>query len=278
MASLRKILIPALLFGATLLTTLMAGALQQGVNPFASWKHLLAGAPFAISLLSILLTHELGHYLASRRHGIATSLPYFIPAPSLIGTFGAFIRTESPILYKRALFDIGVAGPLAGFGVSVVAIVEGLERSEVVREIPEGSISLGSPLLFSLLSRLVVGSLPEGADILLHPIAFAGWIGLFLTAMNLLPAGQLDGGHIAYAVFGPAHAIISRTTALVLMGMGVISWHGWLIWGVLILLLGLGHPPLVDQDAPLDGTRRWVAWLTLVVFIVCFVPEPFSSF
>jgi membrane-associated protease RseP (regulator of RpoE activity) len=274
--TVRQKIVPLFLFMVTLFTTLIAGALQQGINPFSSIGNLLSGFPFAGTLLAILLTHEFAHFAASRHHGIPSSLPYFIPAPPIIGTFGAFIRTHSPILNKKALFDIGVSGPLAGFVVAIVAIIIGLRQSEIVSLDSGVGLILGSPLLFSILSWWIIGATPEGTDVLLHPIAFAGWIGLFVTALNLLPIGQLDGGHISYAVFGRRHLLISRMTAVSLIGFGFLGWIGWFVWAVLTWLLGHGHPPTIDEEIPLDEGRRKIGWLSFAVLILCFVPVPFQ--
>jgi membrane-associated protease RseP (regulator of RpoE activity) len=273
----RQVIIPVILFLITWITTLAAGAMQQGVDPIRSPSAILQGFPFAATLLSILLTHEMAHYLASVRHGVQVTLPFFIPAPSFIGTFGAFIRTRSPILNKRALFDIGVSGPLAGFVVAIGAVGVGLHLSKVIETMPPEGISLGSSLLFSFLSWIVVGTLPEHADILLHPVAFAGWIGLFITAMNLLPIGQLDGGHIAYAVFGQKHRLISKLAVASLVGFGLLGWPGWFVWAGLTFILGLGHPPMVDEAVPLDPVRRKIGWLALAVLLLTFIPIPFSG-
>jgi membrane-associated protease RseP (regulator of RpoE activity) len=273
----RQVIIPAILFLITWITTLAAGAMQQGVDPIHSPSAILQGFPFAATLLSILLTHEMAHYLASVRHGVQVTLPFFIPAPSFIGTFGAFIRTRSPILNKRALFDIGVSGPLAGFVVAIGAVWVGLHLSKVIETMPPEGISLGSSLLFSFLSWMVVGTLPEHSDILLHPVAFAGWIGLFITAMNLLPIGQLDGGHIAYAVFGQKHRLISKLAVVSLVGFGLLGWPGWFVWAGLTFILGLGHPPMVDEAVPLDPVRRKIGWFALAVLLLTFIPIPFSG-
>jgi len=270
-----------LLFLLTCLSTLSAGAMMEGVIPWEEPARLAAGIPFSATLMTILLTHEMGHYLMSRRHGTPATLPYFIPAPSLIGTFGAVIRMRPPIMDRRALMDIGAAGPLAGFVLSVAAVGFGLADSTVLSRVDpvlEGSLRLGDPLVFRLMSRIVLGALPEQAEILLSPVAFAGWIGLFITALNLIPVGQLDGGHICYALFGPAvHARIGRTVVPVLLVLGFL-WPGWAFWGVLLMLLGRRHPPVVLPFVELDPARRMIGWTSLAVFALSFTPAPFSGF
>ena len=264
-----------LLFITTIFTTLLAGALQQGTDVFRNPSHLVRGIPFSFTLMAILLTHEMGHYLASRYHRVAATLPYFIPAPSIIGTFGAFIRMTSPIMNKRALMDIGAAGPIAGFIVAIAAVAVGLKFSTVIETQAVGGLQLGSPLIFTLISDLTLGPIPENADVLLHPIAFAGWIGLFVTALNLIPIGQLDGGHIVYAIFGRRHRTVSRVMILILVLFGLYGWPGWLLWAVIPLIFGIRHPPLVDADTPLDGQRQAIGWISLAILILTFTPEPF---
>ncbi|HLB94729.1 MAG TPA: site-2 protease family protein [Nitrospiria bacterium] len=275
--SSRRLWLHAVLFTATVFTTLLAGALQQGVNPLAKPWELVRGIPFSFTLMAILLTHEMGHYLTSRRHGVMATLPYFIPAPSIIGTFGAFIRMTSPIMHKRALLDIGASGPIAGFVVSIIAVAIGLRYSQVIEAETFSGLGLGAPLIFQILSDLIVGPLEKGYDILLHPIAFAGWIGLFVTALNLIPIGQLDGGHVVYAIFGERHRILSLVMVPILIVMGFFGWPGWYLWALLPLVFGIRHPPIVNPDESLDGTRKVIGWATLVIFVITFTPVPFFS-
>ncbi len=270
-----SIFVPSLLFVITLFTTLLAGALQQGVNPIKEPLQIIRGVPFALSLLTILLTHEMGHYLTSRYHGVRSTLPYFIPAPTLLGTFGAFIKMKSPILSKKALIDIGASGPVAGFIVSLFFTTLGLKLSQVVPSGTEKGIGLGSSLIFHILASFTLGETPDGIDVILHPIAFAGWIGLFVTSLNLLPIGQLDGGHIAYAIFGRRHRAVSIITLSLLVFFGVFGWPGWLVWGIIVSILGIGHPPVIDQYSPLDLKRKVLGWLTLLIFVLTFTPVPF---
>ena len=272
-----------LLFVITFITTLGAGALQQGVNIFESPRKLLAGLPFAGTLMIILAVHELSHYIASKRQHIKATLPYFIPAPSFIGTFGAFIKMKSPIITRNALIDVGASGPIAGFIVSLIASIIGLSMSHIVHLAKaDGSLFLGDSLVFSFLSRIIVGALPDSVDILLHPIAFAGWIGLFVTSLNLLPIGQLDGGHIAYAILGDRHRYVSIiiVAALAICGffalIGIYGWEGWGVWALMLLILGIKHPPVLDREMPLDHIRKYIAVVSLVIFIITFIPVPFK--
>ena len=266
-----------LLFLLTLLSTLVAGALQKGVNPLREPGRLYEGIPFSFTLMFILLSHELSHYFASRRHHTKATLPYFIPAPSMIGTFGAFIKMKSPIGSRRALIDIGASGPIAGFIVSVFAVVAGLGWSEVVSIEPSAAtIRLGDSMLFSSLSELIIGTPAEGRDILLHPVAFAGWIGFFVTSLNLIPIGQLDGGHIAFAFLGGFHRALSFVLVIVLAVLGFFLWEGWSFWALLMLLFGLRHPPVMRWEVPLDPGRRLIGALSLFIFVITFIPVPFS--
>lgn len=274
-----RLVVHGVLLAATIVTTTMAGAIQQGVDPLASATGWIAGIPFSFTLLAILLTHEMGHYLTSRWHRVDATLPYFIPAPPFftlpIGTFGAFIRMRSPILEKRALLDIGASGPIAGFIVSIVAVAAGLGYSQVVESSGVAGIGLGAPMAFQAISYAVLGPIPEGYDILLHPVAFAGWIGLFVTLLNLIPIGQLDGGHVVYAIMGKRHRAISILMIPVLVGMGFLGWPGWFVWAFLAFLIGTGHPPTANPDERLDPTRQWIGWATLAIFVLCFTPVPF---
>jgi membrane-associated protease RseP (regulator of RpoE activity) len=264
---------------ATVVTTVIAGALQQGVNPLETPELLSKGIPFSFTLLLILGAHEMGHYLVSRRHHLDVTLPYFIPAPPIpfiIGTFGAFIRIRSPIRDKRALLDVGCSGPLIGVLVSIPVILIGLKLSTVtVMGGGEETVTLGEPLLFKLLSWLALGPMTPEQNIILHPVAFAGWIGLLVTALNLLPVGQLDGGHVAYALFPEYHRYISLGVLGLLVICGVIFWEGWLLWAVLLVFLGWRHPPPYEFWVPLDRRRRVLGIITIVVFGLTFSPAPF---
>jgi len=270
--------LPLLLFVLTVLTTLMAGAMLKGVDPFSSPFAILAGFPFSATLLSILLIHEMGHYLTARHYRIQSTLPYFIPAPPfpfIIGTFGAFIRMKSPIVERKALLEVGAAGPIAGFIVAVLAVILGLQLSTTVKTSLGGGMILGEPLLFRAISHWLM-TIPPDSDVLLHPIAFAGWIGLFITSLNLLPIGQLDGGHIGYAVFGKRHRYIALMMVGILIGLGALGWKGWLFWAVLVSFLGIGHPPVMDEHVPLGRRQLVIAWTALIIFLVTFMPLPIS--
>jgi membrane-associated protease RseP (regulator of RpoE activity) len=277
-----------LLFLATLLTTTFFGALQNQVNLLEEPWLFYHGLPFSLTLLAILGTHEFGHYWMSRHHGVAVTLPYFIPAPSFIGTFGAFIRIKSLIPDRRALFDIGVAGPIAGFVVAVPAIIVGLALSDVRPATELTGIGLGSSVFFTGMVQLMLGITPDAADVILHPMAFAGWIGLFVTALNLLPAGQLDGGHIVYSVLGRWHRLVTLLCMLALLPLGWF-WPGWWVWAFVIFVFsgphtawrqGLRfaflHPPLVDETIALSSTQKLVAAAALLIFLLTFPPIPFT--
>jgi membrane-associated protease RseP (regulator of RpoE activity) len=268
------------LFILTIGTTILAGALQQGVNPLEHPEQIMTGVPFSFALLFILLSHEMGHYFVSKRHNIEATLPYFIPAPTFIGTFGAIIKMRSPVTNKKALLDVGAAGPLAGLIVTIPIIIIGLKLSEVhlVEASLEGGFTLGTSLLLEFLTRMIFGNLPENYQIIIHPLGFAGWIGLLITSLNLIPVGQLDGGHIAYAVCGRKTKIISRAVLIAMLGLGVWWSRMWLFWAlILLVLLGTKHPPPVDFDSPLDTKRKVMGGLMLFIFIVTFIPVPFGG-
>ena len=267
-----------LLFLCTLVTTTLAGAMQNGVDPLTNPWQIYSGLPFAVTLITILLVHEMGHYLMSRYHGVKATLPYFIPAPSFIGTFGAFIKMKSPPPDRRSLFDVAAAGPLAGLVLAIPAVIIGLQLSTISPgDKMGGGITLGSSLLLSFLSQITLGILPDEANILMHPVGFAGWIGLLVTAMNLLPVGQLDGGHVIYALFGERYIWVSRVALVSILSLGFLRWwDGWLIWGLLLLFMGLRHPPPLDPYTPLDAKRKVVGWLMLAILAVTFIPIPFS--
>lgn len=234
------------------------------------------GLPFACTLLAILLAHELGHYLTCRLYGLRVSYPYFIPAPTLIGTMGAFIRIRSPILTRQMLLDVAVAGPFAGFVLAVPAVAWGVFHSRLVAgPAAPDSITPGTPLGLLLLARwLRPGVHP--AQLALTPVGLAGWVGLFVTALNLLPMGQLDGGHILYAVLGRRHKLLSRGLSLALLPLGWYCWPGWYLWAAILWLIGTGHPPVVFPAEPLGRRRRIFAAIAALIFALCFMPTPFS--
>ena len=271
--------LPLILFLVTCFTTLVAGTLQRGISPGAMWANpvlLYEGLPFAGTLMLILGAHELGHYFTSRRWGVNASLPYFIPAPSLLGTFGAVIRIRSVIRNRKALMDIAVAGPLAGMAAALPAAVAGLYLSRIVELDPGAGGSgfgLGTSWLFDALTWLVIGSRADEAVIVLHPAAFAGWCGFFVTSLNLIPAGQLDGGHIIYSLFGRWHRRISIGAGLALLVMAY-WWQGWLIWAIIALVLGRRHPPLVDEWEPLGKTRTALGYGCILLMLLTFISTP----
>jgi membrane-associated protease RseP (regulator of RpoE activity) len=230
---------------------------------------------YSAVLITILLGHELGHYLTCRRYRIEATLPYFIPAPTLIGTLGAFIKIKSPITHRQQLFDIGAAGPLAGFILALPALFIGLSLSKVVPALPsDESIAFGEPLLLKAIIALLFKNVPPGSDILLHPVAFAGWVGILVTAFNLFPLGQLDGGHIFFALVGRKAMHLAKLFLGIFVVMGIFFWVGWFVWALLILLLGLKHPPVFDEHVPLSRGRKAVGVLIVVIFVLSFIPDP----
>lgn len=266
-------LINLVLFGLTVLTTLFAGAMLVGANPLSNPTSLLAGLPFAAALLGILGVHELGHYVAARLHGVEVTLPYFIPVPFGLGTFGAFIRMKSPVTDRKALLDVGIAGPLAGFLVAVPVLIVGLMLSPI-QPMALGESGLGTSLLIEFLVNLVRPH-PEGFAVMLHPMALAAYFGLLVTGLNLLPVGQLDGGHIAYALLGSRARPVALATLVGLFVMGTAFWSGWYTWAFLILITGLNHPPPLNDLTELDESRRLLGWLGLGLFILLVTPRPF---
>jgi membrane-associated protease RseP (regulator of RpoE activity) len=277
------------LFVATVVTTLLAGALERGVAfsaVLAEPSRILAGVPFSVTLIAILGIHEFGHYGVGRHHGMPVSLPFFIPVPPvqpfILGTLGAVIRLRGAIRDRRALFDMAIAGPLAGLVIAIPAYVLGVSWSRVisVAEISgRGGDEpfLGPSVLSVLLHRLVLGPMPPNAGgIELHPVATAAWFGFFVTALNLIPAGQLDGGHIVYALFGGRHALISKLAVggLVLIGFAFGSIN-WLVWAALIVgLMGFRHSPTMDDITPLDGRRRALGMFALILLFLLLPPVP----
>jgi membrane-associated protease RseP (regulator of RpoE activity) len=240
----------------------------------------IGGGWYAFSLISILLAHEMGHFVMSRRHGVPATLPYFLPVPlPPFGTFGAVIKMKGRMSSRKALFDIGVAGPLMGLLVTVPAIVIGLLLSEPVplAQTQDNFIHLGDSLLFVFVQKVVLGDLPEGYDLVLHSVAYAGWVGLFVTALNLLPVGQLDGGHIAYALFGRKSKIIFRFTIMLCLGISFFFYVGWTLMIVLVLVFGFRHPPPLDDVTPLDLKRKILGGIVFSLFILSFTPVPFTQ-
>jgi membrane-associated protease RseP (regulator of RpoE activity) len=264
------------LLAATVLTTTIAGANWAGVDAFESPRAMLEGLPFAIALLAILLCHEFGHYLMCVYHGVDASLPYVIPGPPLLplpGTFGAVIRIRSRWGDRRALFDVGAGGPWAGFVVAVVVMVIGLRLSHVAGPSEAGGIEFGDSLLTAFLTRAILSADPD--TVIVHPLAVAGWFGLFITSLNLLPIGQLDGGHIVYSAVGRPTPALAGLLAAGLVWLGLRGWPGWFLWaGILGVMAVLGHPKTIDDRVPLGLPRLVGAVLSLIVFVITFVPEP----
>jgi membrane-associated protease RseP (regulator of RpoE activity) len=276
------------MFALTVLSTLAAGSFVTGSFPFLTFNpllqpaHLLDGMPFALTLLLILGTHEFGHYFTARYHGASVSLPFFIPAPPpifLFGTLGAVIRMRSPVRDRNSLFDIAVAGPLAGLMVAVPALLLGLAWSRVGMVLPEHTgLTFGDSILMRVLTWLVFGSIPAGMDVFVHPVALAGWVGLFVTALNLFPVGQLDGGRIAYALFGPWHRQISIATFGGLMALGVLFHSAnWIVFaGLILLLMGFHHAPPLDDLTPLSRPRYALGVFCLILLVLLIPPVPIS--
>jgi len=297
----------AVLLLATLYTVTFAGAVMVGTVPYDGyWTFFLRGVPatvgfwrawssglvFSLPLLTILLCHELGHYITARRYLLDVSPPYFIPlplVPSFIGTMGAFIRLRTLLSDRRQLFDVGLAGPIAGFLVALPVLAVGLARSHVLpfeQDLHgmvlffgrEPATVLGDSAITWLVRRLVVGGAGVGgAAVAVHPLAFAGWVGMFVTMLNLLPISQLDGGHVLYAALPRWHQRVARIFWVGLAALGWL-WIGWLIWGLLVLALSrgrLGHPPVLDAYRPLPPSRRPFAWGALALFALTFAAVPF---
>jgi membrane-associated protease RseP (regulator of RpoE activity) len=286
----RSFAVAALLFVLTLISTLVVGAsfaasYALGQSPdiegflamygtaLAHPRFLLAGVPFSFTLLAILLAHEMGHYFACRYYRISASYPYFIPAPTLIGTLGAFIRIRSPIDNRKALFDVGLAGPVVGFLFAIPALAIAIAYSQVIPlSQTHPGVVFGNPFALRILLALLRPGVPP-SELLLHPVGRAAWVGLFATALNLLPGGQLDGGHILYAAASKYHKRVTLAVAGVLLPLGFL-WYGWFLWGALLLGLGLRHPPLLDQWEPLDRTRLMWTGVAVLIFILTFMPMP----
>lgn len=237
------------------------------------------GLTFSLTALFILLCHELGHYIACRRYGLPCTLPYFLPVPVGLGTFGAFIRIYAPIRSKRELFDIGVAGPIAGFVALLPFLFYGVAHSHPVRlsavsgQTPMTLLAPGRSLAVELVARIFHGPLGPDTYLDLHPMALGAWLGLFATSLNLLPLGQLDGGHILYSVVGRWQRKLALPLWLALGGLGLL-WSGWWLWCVMVFLIGLFHPPVRDERTPLDTKRRAIALLALLIFVLSFMPAP----
>jgi membrane-associated protease RseP (regulator of RpoE activity) len=310
----RRYWLHALLFLATVFTTLCIGArMQETFNQnqglfsqdldywpwnwaLQDWHRLLKlGAPFSFSLLGILTAHELGHYILCVRRKVFATLPFFIPAPTLIGTLGAFIRIKSPMRSRADLFDIGIAGPIAGFVVAVPVMIYGLLASKLltgdaataaaaaVSDPSKGSMLLGFPLIFKLAhwiaaamgSHAAIAQAPV-SGLYLHPMAMAAWVGMLATSLNLLPGGQLDGGHIIFALNPRLHRPVSLISIVVLLPLSWFYWAGWLLWAVVLRFTGSRHPD-VPLFPPLDAKRHVLAFFALIMLVLTFIPAPFGE-
>lgn len=274
-----RIGVNVLLFVLTCVSTVVAGSgAFMSFNPFAEPGRLVTGIPFAATLLSILGVHEFGHYFTARYYHAVVTLPYFIPAPPpfLFGTLGAIIKMKSPARDRNSLFDIAAAGPLAGLVVALPALWLGLAWSTVARIPPGDHVIFGDSLLMQFLVYLKFGRLAPGVDVFVHPVALAGWVGLFVTALNLFPVGQLDGGRIAYALFGRYHRAVGVATFVGLLLMGVLTQSAnWFVWSALIFfLVGFRHSPPLDDVTPLSRGRRVVGALCLVLLVLLVPPVP----
>lgn len=281
-----KWILPVGLFCLTVFTTLWAGAYQDNVDLFhpflGAWRlvteqpnELVRGIPFAATLLLILVSHELAHFLFAKWHRVPASLPLFIPGlPVLVGTFGAIIRLRAPIMERKALFDIGISGPLAGFAIALLALILGLHWSRVEIGVSSTSpFTIGPSILINWCVSFAFGDLPRGATIILHPVAEAAWFGIFITCLNLIPIGQLDGGHVAYAMWGDRQRWVALAVLPVLLVLGYF-WHGWLLWVGIAGLLGFAHPAIPIPREPLGVTRIWLGRATVVLFFLIFPPVP----
>jgi membrane-associated protease RseP (regulator of RpoE activity) len=271
-------MIHLILFLLTVASTLFVGGFSYTSARGLSYS-VVDGLSYSFPIMSILLAHEMGHYFMSRRYGVPATLPYFIPFPfSPFGTFGAIIKMKGIIINKKALFDIGVAGPLSGFIVSVPFIVLGIKMSKIQALTGDFSyVQLGDPLLFTILQKIMIGEVPKGSDVLLHPFGYAGWVGLFVTALNLLPVGQLDGGHVIYAVFGERSKWVFGASIMVMGALAVFYNPGWLLLVILLLIFGMHHPEPFDMETELDVKRKIIAFIIFVVFILSFTASPFPD-
>jgi membrane-associated protease RseP (regulator of RpoE activity) len=260
-------LLPVALFLLTCYTTYTVGNVSVG-----------NGLAYSASLMFILLSHELGHYIQARRYRVPASLPYFIPMPfGPLGTMGAVIAMRGNMGSRKALFDIGITGPLAGLVPTLICCAVGLNYSKVINvPVEQNMFGLGEPLLFKWLLHLILGPLPPGSDVILHPLAFAGWVGVFITALNLIPIGQLDGGHVLYALLRRKANVVAVILLAAAFALVVMTRHyDWSIMLVLLALMGPRHPPTANDEEPLGTTRIVLGWLTLGFVIVGFTPTPF---
>jgi len=267
------------LFAATCVTTwlvgvyLMAGFNGTSTSEFFGPGPWIAGLPFSLAVMSIFFSHEMGHYLTARYYGLDVSLPYFIPFPTIAGTMGAFIRIRSPFQDRKSLLEVGVGGPIAGFIVAIGVLVLSLGRSRI-EPLTDSAIRFGDPLIFKIVQHWMGLTPPPGMDCFLHPVSLAAWFGFLATALNLLPAAQLDGGHIIYALFGRYHRWISRGVVAILVPLGIFYWWGWFLWIGLLLFVRLHHPPTLDDSIPLKPRHIVLGIIALLLLILCFMPAP----
>lgn len=289
--------INVVLFFLTVLSTTIAGALLEGAPLFRHWNivveglrfpvsiplpilgnwHFLAkGFPFSLALIAILSAHEMSHYFASKRYGINVSLPYFIPAPTIFGTFGAIIKIRSPLTDRKAIFDIGLAGPLAGAIIAMPVLYIGLKMS-CIKMMPRVSGEvLGSSILLNFMVRFALGNLPPYYQISLHPVASAAWVGLLVTSLNLMPVGQLDGGHISYALLGEKAKGLGSAFIIGLIILAVFVWPVWLVWATVLYFMGVKHPAPLNPYVRLDLKRKLLGILAFFLFIITFTPIPIT--
>ncbi len=276
--SARQWLIHGSLFAVTFLTATVAGSIYANLKTDDIITYLMGGWVFSVPLMAILLTHEMGHYLFGRRHHLDVTPPYFIPAPPPLGTFGAFIRIRSPIPDRQTLIEVGACGPIAGALVAIPLLILGMGLSEATPAVePAKGFALGSSIILELFSFIRFGHFTSDANVVLHPTALAAWFGLFVTAMNLLPIGQLDGGHVIYALFGPRWAgKISLIVFALLIPCGILLWPGWFVFALLAFVLGLRHPPPLNSYAPLELSGYLLGWSAILLFVLAFIPVPIT--
>ena len=265
----------------TVITTMFVGSIMFGIDPFSNPTAILKGLPFTLAIMFVLGSHEMGHYIVARIHGMKTTLPYFIPFPSLVGTMGAVIKHKGPIPNRKALFDVGVAGPIVGLFASIIVTVVGLSLTPLNTVIPDGSmfLKLSLPILFVIIGNLT-GEI--GTETVMHPVAFAGWVGMLVTALNLIPAGQLDGGHMLRAMLGPRSAYVSAVVPFILLSLSlfiyfVMQQNGgmWLFWGLFITLFAAaGHPEPMEDSDYLGNSRILVGVLVFVAGLLCVTLVP----
>ncbi len=264
-----KIWINVVLALATFITTMIMGSFLFGADPIAVPSDVLKGIPFTIAIMTVLGAHETGHYLVAKKHGMNTSLPYFIPFPSLIGTMGAVIKHRGPIPSRKALFDVGISGPLIGLAASVIVTIIGLLLPPILAAGGESQIQLALPPLFQFITYFI----PLNENAPLHPVAFAGWVGMLVTALNLIPAGQLDGGHVLRAMIGEKASYVSKVLPFILITLGFYityiynkDGYMWVFWGLLLSLFAAsGHPKPLNDDVPLDKGRMVLGIFTFVL-------------